>query len=88
MKENNDTPFDRATAAGETSSSASTGHSDRGPTPIFVSYIYDFVETDQGLGGDGGGRPGTLGGPIGQQTPKYKVFTYPFIPAANLAPDI
>ena len=57
-------------------------------TPILVSYIYDFMPGDQGLAGDGGGRPGTLGGPLGDRVPKFKVFTYPYIPGAVLAPNI
>ena len=61
---------------------------DRGPTPIFVSYIYDFVGTDTGTGmaGDGGGRPGTIGGPIDDREPMYTVYTYPFLPPTG--PDI
>ena len=57
------------------------------PTPIFVSFIYDFVKTETHLAGDPGGKPGTLGGPIGGQEPKFKVFTYQFMPmpAENIA---
>ena len=56
--------------------------------PISVSYIYDFEEGDMGLAGDGGGRPGTLGAPLGNRKPKFKVFTYPYIPGSVLAEDI
>ncbi|HEV8427524.1 MAG TPA: hypothetical protein VGQ41_06400 [Pyrinomonadaceae bacterium] len=59
---------------------------DKGPTPIFVSFIYDFVKEEPILGGEGGGRPGTLGGPVGERDPKFKVFTYQFVPMP--APDI
>ena len=62
--------------------------SDNDLTPISVSYIYDFQEGDMGLAGDGGGRPGTLGGPLGERIPRYKVFTYPYIPGSVLAEDI
>lgn len=83
MTENNDTNAEGVTDAGETGSGlspAGSGSRDQDPAPIFVSFIYDFVRTETGLGGDSGGRPGTIGGPIRDQDPKYKVFTYPFIP--------
>ena len=50
--------------------------------PIFVSYIYDFVGTEPqtALSGDGTGKPGTICGPINEHPPKFRVFTYPFIP--------
>lgn len=54
------------------------------PDPIFESFIYDFVKP--GLAGDGGGRPGTIGGPIGGKDPVFRVLTYPFLP--HQAPDI
>lgn len=58
-----------------------------GPVPIFVSFIYDFVP--DGLGGDAGGRPGTLGGTIGEQAPKFRVLTYQYTePAEIKAPNI
>ena len=58
----------------------------QGPTPIFVSFIYDFVKADPALGGDGSGRPGTIGGPVGEQEPRFKVFTYQHtpLPAKNI----
>jgi hypothetical protein len=48
--------------------------------PIFVSYIYDFEATKDAMGGEGGGRPGMLGGPIGEVEPKFTVFTYQYLP--------
>ena len=51
--------------------------------PIFVSYIYDFEGTEPPqttLSGDGTGKPGTIGGPINEHPPRFRVFTYPFIP--------
>jgi len=75
-------------AAGKTGSNSSTGSGslNAGPAPIFVSFIYDFVKADHTLGGDGGGRPGTIGGAVGGQEPKFKVFTYPHVPMP--APNI
>ena len=91
MPENNDTnaeAVNNGTPAGETGSAASTkgpGSQNEGPTPIFESFIYEIVKTNTGLGGDTG-KPGTLGGAIGGQEPKYRVLTYPFIPPQ--VPDI
>ena len=48
--------------------------------PIFESYLYDFEATKDALGGEGGGRPGMLGGPVGGENPKFRMFVYQFIP--------
>lgn len=90
MPENNDTNANAVTSdttAGETGSASTgttTGPHQMAPAPIFESFIYEFVKT--GLGGEVGGRPGTIGGPIGGQDPKYRVLTYPFLPPP--VPDI
>jgi hypothetical protein len=76
MLENNDKNAE-VVAADEENDSGSSGPA---PTPIFVSFVYDFVKMDPDLGGDGGGRPGTIGGPISKQDPKYKVYTYQYLP--------
>jgi hypothetical protein len=52
----------------------------KGPVPIFESYLYDFEKTKDKLGGEGGGRPGSLGGAIGEESPKYRMLIYQFIP--------
>jgi len=57
-----------------------------GPDPIFVSFIYDFVKTETTVSGEPGGKPGTLGGPLGEQEPRFKVFTYQYM--ATPAPNI
>jgi len=66
------------------SSAPGSGSGDTTPAPIFESFIYDFVK--EGLMGDGTGKPGTIGGPIGNQEPKFRVLTYPFLPRP--VPDI
>jgi hypothetical protein len=53
---------------------------DNGPVPIFVSYMYDFEATKDAMGGDGPGRPGSLGGPIGEEKPKFTVLIYQYVP--------
>jgi hypothetical protein len=79
MSENKDTNAERVTASGAgNTSQPGSGSPKVVPTPIFESFIYDFVK--MGLGGDGTGKPGTIGGPIGGQDPKFRVLTYPFMP--------
>jgi hypothetical protein len=82
MADDKDTNGEGVTAGGAPTAGAATN--DTGPDPIFESYIYEF--TNSGLGGDPGGRPGTIGGPVSGQDPKYRVLTYPFIP--RQAPNI
>lgn len=90
MPENNDINADAVTAAappGETGSASSakgSGLNVMAPVPIFESFIYDFVPP--GMGGDGSGRPGSVGGKIGGKDPKFRVLTYPFLPPP--VPDI
>jgi len=89
MPENNDTKAEAGTAGGEagsTSSATESGSNNESPAPIFVSFIYDFIKTETLLAGDSGGKPGTLGGPVGGQEPKFKVFTYQYVPMP--APNI
>jgi hypothetical protein len=51
-----------------------------GPMPIFESYVYDFIKpTGNDMSGEGGGRPGQIGGPVAKQDPKYRVLTYQYI---------
>lgn len=80
MKRINDKKKKAAKKTGATETG--TIPADLSPSPIFVSYIYDFVKTETGTGisGDGGGRPGTIGGPIDNREPMYTVYTYPFLP--------
>jgi hypothetical protein len=84
MAENNDTTPEAVTsntnpgATGSTSAAA-PAMQEMAPVPIFESFIYDFVPPGS-MGGDGTGKPGTIGGPIGGQDPKYRVLTYPFLP--------
>ena len=84
MAETNDTNPEAVTSnpnpgtTGSTSAAA-PGTQEMAPVPIFESFIYDFVALG-GLGGDGTGKPGTIGGPIGGQEPKFRVLTYPFLP--------
>lgn len=80
MRENNDTNADTVTTDKENGSDPEAGLRADGPTPIFVSFLYDFMKGDADLGGDGGGRPGTLGGSISGQEPKYKIYTYQYLP--------
>lgn len=87
MPENNDTTTGVGTATGTgLAPSPPNPGAHNSPAPIFVSYIYDFVPMDPALGGDAGGKPGTIGQATGGREPKFKVFTYPFIPAP--APNI
>ena len=82
MPENNDANTAVGTATATVSAPSATNPvADNSPAPIFVSYIYDFVPMDPALGGDAGGKPGTIGQAAGGRQPKFKVFTYPFIPA-------
>jgi len=84
MPENDDTNADNVTpaatpgATGSASSATESGMNVIAPVPIFESFIYDFVKP--GMGGDGTSRPGTIGGPIGDKHPKFRVLTYPFLP--------
>jgi hypothetical protein len=56
-------------------------NNNKNAVPIFESYVYDFIEApEEGLAGDPGGRPGSLGGPVAGQNPKFMVFTYQYIP--------
>ena len=85
MTENNDSNAEAMTpdeGTGSGSTPAESGVRDTSPSPIFESFIYDFVgtETITTLAGEPTGRPGTIGGPINNRPPKYRVFTYPFIP--------
>jgi hypothetical protein len=82
MKRISDKKKKAAKKIGSGSTETGTIPADVSPAPIFVSYIYDFVktETETGLSGDGGGRPGTIGGPIENREPMYIVYTYPFLP--------
>ena len=85
MTENNDSNEEAMTpdeGTGSGSGLSESGTRDPGPSPILESFIYDFVgtETITTLAGEPTGRPGTIGGPINNRLPKYRVFTYPFIP--------
>jgi len=52
----------------------------KGPLPIFESFIYDFVKPPGNeMSGEGGGRPGQIGGPVAGQDPRYRVLTYQYI---------
>lgn len=81
MPENNDPKAGAEMPAGNPGSGMS-GSNEPDLDPIFVSFIYDFAETEPqtGLGGSGLGKPGTIGAPINQHPPRFRVFTYPFIP--------
>ena len=89
MRPTNDTKAEGAAPGASAGKSAAApsptgpGSQDMAPAPIFESFIYEFL--NGGLGG-GVGRPGTIGGPIGEQMPKYRVLTYPFLPPQ--VPDI
>jgi hypothetical protein len=87
MRQTNDTNSEAATPSASAGKSAAapspTGPGSQDMAPIFESFVYEFFNT--GLGG-GVGRPGTIGGPIDEQMPKYRVLTYPFLP--RQVPDI
>lgn len=74
-------------APSDTASKSSTESVSAKPSvlPIFESFIYDFDEA--AFAGDGSGRPGTIGGPIGGQNPRFRVLTYPFLPPSPPAID-
>jgi hypothetical protein len=86
MTENNDTKAEAEMPAegggGGGLGAPQAGSRDTGPDPIFVSFIYDFEPTEPppGLGGGGLGKPGSIGGAINEHAPRFRVFTYPFIP--------